>query len=115
MSAVVAIKRHPANSRRVALPHLQTTSPGYPASFASFAFCLDCPTLTPTTSVEQKAKVSPHPPQLPVAFSHKQNSHLIVSSLDGKDNSPPSVIFIVHQHQQRKRRSMPKSCRRLLQ
>jgi hypothetical protein len=38
------------------------TPPGYPASFASFAFRLDCPPSLPTTSVDQNAKAYSHPP-----------------------------------------------------
>ncbi|MGZ3623903.1 MAG: hypothetical protein ACXWPG_12390, partial [Ktedonobacteraceae bacterium] len=93
----MSIKRHPANSRRVALPHLHANSTGLSGFVRILRISPRLPPSLPTTSVDRNAKGFPRPPRLKFAVSHKQSSHLTVSSHGGKDNPPPSVISIVHQ------------------
>src|SRR5258708_7471454 len=74
------------------------TPPGYPASFASFAFRLDCPPSLPTTSVDQNAKAYSHPHSSSLPFHTNRALIWPFHHMGGKDNPPPSVIYIVHQH-----------------
>src|SRR5258708_22574446 len=80
------------------------TPPGYPASFASFAFRLDCPPSLPTTSVDQNAKAYSHPHSSSLPFHTNRALIWPFHHMGGKDNPPPSVIYIVHQHRAKGRR-----------
>src|SRR5258708_34509900 len=91
--------------------------PGQQAPLASLAFRLDCSQPLPIASVDRNAKAYPSPP--PFRFTLTRKGEQIVGcliididsflsllfrdllfyepDLGGKDNLPPSVIYIVHQ------------------
>src|SRR5947208_13253606 len=81
VSAVVSIKRHPARVSRVALPHLHANSTGRPGFVRILRISPRLPLFIPHHLSRSKCEgVSPPPPRLKFAVSHKQSSHLTVSS-----------------------------------
>ena len=75
MSAVVSIKRHPANSRQVALPHLHANSTGLPGFVRILRLSPRLPPSLPTTSVDQNVKVYTRLPTAHVCrFAHTEQS-----------------------------------------
>src|SRR6266704_1286856 len=99
VSAVVSIKSHPANSRQVALPHLHANFTGLPSFVRLLRISPRLPPSLPTTSVDQNAKAySHHPHSSSLRFPPYRIVLCPFHQLGGKDNPPPSVIYIVHQH-----------------
>src|SRR2546430_3829194 len=78
------------------------TPPGYPASFASFAFRLDCPLYSPPPQSSEMRRCIPVPHGSSLPFRTNRAVIWPFHHMGGKNNPPPSVISIVHQHQQEK-------------
>jgi hypothetical protein len=71
----VSIKRHPANSRQVALPHLHANSTGLPGFVRILRISPRLPPSLPTTSVDRNAKVYPCTPTAQVCrFAQTEQS-----------------------------------------